>query len=745
MDEKDHSIRFINSNYDTLFRIPDGGIVEVRFPDRAFSAKCEYLDDYHTMVGDTVFHICEFAEMVERQGGSVRPEPKTTLDKAAWQLAHREYLIVERTDSGFRYELLTKQFASTVQGQVDRPGWSMNQAREYILDTLNMTRRNRRAVPFEEVKASAKEAAASVLGQLNDLKNRPEPPAKAGRRKPMAEKTQGKYPSQFEKVKEITDKLEAGIKELMDSDKFKEYLKCLSKFHNYSLGNTILIALQKPDATLVAGYTAWKNQFGRQVQKGEQGIRILAPTPYKRKMEVDVIDPSTGQARMNPDGTKATELKEIMVPAFKVVNVFDVSQTDGRPIPSIGVNELTGDVRQYEMFFEALKRSCPVPIAFEQIDSGAKGYYHTVDHRIALQEGMSQVQTIKTLIHEMTHQHLHSKDPKEMSPEEPRLTRNAKEVEAESVAYTVAQHYGIETSDYSFAYIAGWSAGKDTPELKASLDRIRTAADELITGIDTQLQILQKEKMAELETQAETLAVKLDELSYDFDYYGYVDAVDDREAVAQQNKEMLLENGTQVEGILEFLQEVVDDDGDCSARAAALITEVKEFSEAAAAFLPPKGPDQPVPGLQENGTYRYYSTQRPVDLGTFPKPPDNPVVEVHNYDADSRIPVENGMIQAWGYVEYKKPLTEKEAGDYELRPAPARFTEKEVRDMQKPDIQAGKADIHLAKPDIGLQTETGGKPEPEKKSVLKDLEAKTPKPREPKASRKPKKQKEETR
>ena len=214
----------------------------------------------------------------------------------------------------------------------------------------------------------------------------------------MAEKTQGKYPSQFEKVKEITDKLEAGIKELMDSDKFKEYLKCLSKFHNYSLGNTILIALQKPDATLVAGYTAWKNQFGRQVQKGEQGIRILAPTPYKRKMEVDVIDPSTGQARMNPDGTKATELKEVMVPAFKVVNVFDVSQTDGRPIPSIGVNELTGDVRQYEMYFEALKRYCPVPIGFEQIDSGAKGYYHSVDHRIALQEGMSQVQNIKTLI-----------------------------------------------------------------------------------------------------------------------------------------------------------------------------------------------------------------------------------------------------------------------------------------------------------------------------------------------------------
>ena len=172
MDEKDHSIRFINSNYDTLFRIPDGGIVEVRFPDRAFSAKCEYLDDYHTLVGDTVFHICEFAEMVERQGGSVRPEPETMLDKAAWQLAHREYLMVERTDSGFRYELLTQQFQSEIQGQVDRP-----------LDTLNMTRRNRRAVPFEEVKASAREAAASVLGQLNELKNRPEPAAKAGKEK----------------------------------------------------------------------------------------------------------------------------------------------------------------------------------------------------------------------------------------------------------------------------------------------------------------------------------------------------------------------------------------------------------------------------------------------------------------------------------------------------------------------------------------------------------------------------------
>ena len=310
----------------------------------------------------------------------------------------------------------------------------------------------------------------------------------------MAEKAEKTFPSQFEKVKAITDQLEAGIQALFESEAFKNYLKTLSKFHDYSLNNTILIAMQKPDATLVAGYTAWQKNFGRQVLKGEQGIRILAPAPYKKKMEVDRIDAATGKAILNPDGSTAKDLKEIMVPAFKVVNVFDVSQTDGKELPTIGVDELTGDVAQYENFFEALKHACPVPIGFEEISSGAKGYYHTVDQRIALQEGMSQVQTIKTLIHEMAHQKLHSADPKELPPEEPRLTRNAKEVEAEAVAYTVAQHYGIETSDYSFAYIAGWSHGKDTPELKASLDRIRKAADEMITAIDEQFLVIQREK-----------------------------------------------------------------------------------------------------------------------------------------------------------------------------------------------------------------------------------------------------------
>ena len=183
MDEKEHSIRFINSSYDTLFRIPDGGTVEVQFPDRRFTAKCEYLDDYHTKVGDTVFHICEFAELLERQNGTVRPEPETELDKAAWQLAHREYLLVERTEGGYRYELLTQQFKSVVQGQIDSTDWTMNHAREHILETLNMSHRNRSAVPFDEVSGKAKAVSKSILQELNGLQSQQAPAVRAGKEK----------------------------------------------------------------------------------------------------------------------------------------------------------------------------------------------------------------------------------------------------------------------------------------------------------------------------------------------------------------------------------------------------------------------------------------------------------------------------------------------------------------------------------------------------------------------------------
>ena len=302
------------------------------------------------------------------------------------------------------------------------------------------------------------------------------------------------YPTQIEKIKEITDQLEAGIKSLFESEKFKLYLKTLSKFHSYSLNNTLLITMQKPDATLVAGYSTWK-RMGRQVVRGEKGIRVLAPSPYRKKKEIDKVDPVTGTVLVNPDGSPIKETTEILIPAFKVVSVFDVSQTEGRPIPSLLVEELSGSVKEYEVFFEALKRTCPVPISFEEIPGSAKGYFHLLENRIAIQAGMSEVQTIKTGIHEAAHQKLHSLlSKKEEGMEDDKMTVNQKEVEAEAVAYTVCQHYGIETSEYSFGYIAGWSEGKDTPELKASLDRIRIASNDMITSIDDHIRDIRKER-----------------------------------------------------------------------------------------------------------------------------------------------------------------------------------------------------------------------------------------------------------
>ena len=299
--------------------------------------------------------------------------------------------------------------------------------------------------------------------------------------------------TQYQKVKEITDQLEQGIQDLFESEKYMSWLRTMSRFHDYSLNNTLLIAFQRPDATLVAGYTAWQKQFGRQVQKGEKAIKILAPTPYKEKVEVEKLDPVTQAPIYSDDGKPVMEVQEVTRPAFKVVNVFDVSQTEGRELPSLGVDELSGDVREYEMFFEALKRSCPVPMEFENIEGSAKGYYHQMEQRIAIREGMSQVQTIKTAIHEMAHQRLHAVDPLDEKSEIVNQTRSSKEVEAESVAYTVCQHYGIETSDYSFAYVAGWSHGKETPELKASLNTIRKTANEMITEIDGHIAEISKE------------------------------------------------------------------------------------------------------------------------------------------------------------------------------------------------------------------------------------------------------------
>ena len=296
-----------------------------------------------------------------------------------------------------------------------------------------------------------------------------------------------------EKLKEITDRLEQGITELFESERYREYLRVMSKFHNYSINNTLLIAMQKPDASLVAGFSAWKNNFGRNVMKGQKGIKIIAPSPYKVKQEMKKIDPHTQQPIIGKDGKPVTEEKEITIPAYKVVSVFDVSQTEGKELPDIAVDELTGDVERYRDFFAALEKTSPVPIGFEQIPGSSHGYYHLEDKRIAIQEGMSELQTLKTAIHEIAHAKLHDIDLNAPENEQqPRVDRRTREVEAESVAYTVCQHYGLDTSDYSFGYVAGWSSGRELSELKSSLETIRSAAAEIINSIDETLAELSK-------------------------------------------------------------------------------------------------------------------------------------------------------------------------------------------------------------------------------------------------------------
>ena len=300
-----------------------------------------------------------------------------------------------------------------------------------------------------------------------------------------------------ERMKEITDRLETGIQELFESERYKAYLTTISKFHSYSFNNTLLIAMQ--GGQLVAGYNKWRDDFHRNVKKGEKAIKILAPAPFKAKKEVQKLD-AQGRPVMGKDGKPVTEVQEIQVPAFKIVSVFDVSQTEGEPLPSIGVEELTGSVERYGEFFKALEQTSPVPIGFEDIPSGSHGYYHLTEKRIAIQEGMSELQTLKTAIHEIAHSKLHAIDPEAPAIEQAdRPDSRTREVQAESVAYAVCQHYGLDTSDYSFGYVAGWSSGKDLKELKASLETIRATAHELITTIDGHLAQLQKERQAQQE------------------------------------------------------------------------------------------------------------------------------------------------------------------------------------------------------------------------------------------------------
>ncbi len=318
-----------------------------------------------------------------------------------------------------------------------------------------------------------------------------------------------------QKVKEITDKLEEGLKELFESEKYKNYLSTMSKFHNYSFNNTLLIALQRPDASLVAGYQAWQKNFNRHVKRGEKGIRILAPAPYKIKEERDKLDPVTGEIMLDKDGTPQTEEVEIKIPAFRAVSVFDVSQTDGEPLPELEAKELLSTVEGYEDFIKAISFVAPAPIGFEDIPGDSKGYFNIEENRIAVQEGMSESQTLKTMVHETAHSMLHNKEVNKEDILAPAKDRNTKEIEAESIAFTVCRHFGIDTSEYSFSYIAGWSSGRDMKELKSSLDTIRRTASELITGIEEQLKELQRDReIMQEQSQEFILAVSNTERSH---------------------------------------------------------------------------------------------------------------------------------------------------------------------------------------------------------------------------------------
>ena len=309
-----------------------------------------------------------------------------------------------------------------------------------------------------------------------------------------------------ERLKEITDSIEQGIQNLFQSDRYAQYLRTMSRFHRYSVNNTMLIYMQKPDATLVAGFNKWRDQFSRNVMRGEKGIKIIAPTPFKKKIEEEKLDPDTKIPVRDADGNIIMEEKEIKIPMYKVVSVFDVSQTEGKPLPTLA-NDLTGNVQQYAIFMEALRRSSPVPLAFEAMEPNTDGYFSEKDQRVAIRSGMSEVQTVSAAVHEITHATLHNYEQTRLAAaksdetaESPKQKdRRTEEVEAESVSYAVCQYYGIQTGENSFGYIASWSKDKELPELRASLETINKTASGLISDIDQNFREVQKEYDSVLE------------------------------------------------------------------------------------------------------------------------------------------------------------------------------------------------------------------------------------------------------
>lgn len=330
---------------------------------------------------------------------------------------------------------------------------------------------------------------------------------------------------QQQKIKEATDRLESGIKDFFHNGNYQDYLKVMSRFHSYSYSNSILIALQKPDATLLAGYAAWQKNFKRHVLPGEHGIKIFAPAPVKTQIEREKKDPDTNLPILDENGEPVMEIAEIKTPRFKIVSVFDVSQTDGEPLPTLDIEELTASVQGYQNLFSAVEYASAVPIIFAPLDNDIKGYFSPQEQNIHIQEGMSNAQTIKTALHELAHSKLHNIDLSlPPSGQKVQKDRNTKEVEAESIAYVVCQHFGIDTSDYSFGYVATWSQNKELPELKSSLDTIRRTAASIINTMEeklTELQLAQeKEQIQDQIPQSNPRSMTEEEIK-DFTYEQY--------------------------------------------------------------------------------------------------------------------------------------------------------------------------------------------------------------------------------
>lgn len=407
-----------------------------------------------------------------------------------------------------------------------------------------------------------------------------------------------------EKLKELTDHLEQGVREVFESEAYRRYLTLMSRFYTYSFRNSLLIAMQKPDATLVRGYNAWRNdkEIGRHVKAQEKGIRIVVPKEIKIQKEQQKRDPDTNEPLFAPDGSPVMETVEIKIPKFGVGYVYDVSQTEGKELPTLGVDELTGNVQDYPLFLESLKRMSPFPIDFETIESGAHGYANYEEKRIAIQEGMSELQTLKTAIHEISHATLHDIDVQAVTPEQmaARPDRRTREVQAESIAYVVCKHYGLDTGDYSFGYVAGWSDGKEMTELQSSLTTIQKTAKKLIEQID--------ETFLEL-NQAQELAAALDQFAEEHDPYEYRDTVGMKaeEHIQVIYRQLTEDDPTRRIGIAAYLQEIIEDGTDIDGKAAALLEQVN-------AYLPkePSMPEKALETAPAKDTYTIYQLKEDV-------------------------------------------------------------------------------------------------------------------------------------